>query len=359
MAGWAGFSDEELRRMQQKGPADEVVPSVSGHGRRPAPTNRSRQQMQMERALKTTARKHVSGSLPPDQRLAKPEEHASNEVPPAPPVPEATEAVQETTQDDRKTLILKTEPEPEPDSAPVPKELEKQEVELREKTRLELLQQEQRMMEEMNKRKKALLSKTLAEKSRKTQAETVKLKRIQRELQALDDMVSNDIGILRGRIEQATWDYSSAWTRYNRAEAEFVKAKLDLHRKAELKEQLTEHLCAIIQQNEQRKARKLEQLMKQLELQPDEESLELEIQVEHMLKEQEDVEGSEPVRQACEERKGAGPEAVESSSHGNTGNMEEIPLCAKELEKKDLYSEPAVIPVTTEPVASEAPISTA
>ncbi|XP_064194641.1 RAB6-interacting golgin-like isoform X2 [Anguilla rostrata] len=215
MAGWAGFSDEELRRMQQKAPADEVVPSVSGHGRRPAPTNRSRQQMQMERALKTTTRKHVSGSLPPEQRLAKPEEHASNEVPPAPPVPEATEAVKETTQDDRKTLILKTEPEPEPepDSAPVPKELEKQEVELREKTRLELLQQEQRMMEEMNKRKKALLSKTLAEKSRKTQAETVKLKKIQRELQALDDMVSNDIGILRGWIEQATWNYSSAWSK--------------------------------------------------------------------------------------------------------------------------------------------------
>jgi RAB6-interacting golgin len=38
----------------------------------------------------------------------------------------------------------------------------------------------------------------------------VKLKRIQKELQTLDDMVSNDIGILRCRIEQASWDYNAA-----------------------------------------------------------------------------------------------------------------------------------------------------
>lgn len=50
--------------------------------------------------------------------------------------------------------------------------------------------------------------------SKQTQAEAVKLRRIQKELQALDDMVSNDIGILRGRIEQASWDYSAArWGR--------------------------------------------------------------------------------------------------------------------------------------------------
>lgn len=49
----------------------------------------------------------------------------------------------------------------------------------------------------------------------------MKLKRIQKELQALDDMVSTDIGILRNRIDQASLDYSYArwvgeielWTR--------------------------------------------------------------------------------------------------------------------------------------------------
>lgn len=54
--------------------------------------------------------------------------------------------------------------------------------------------------------------------------------------------------------------------RLEKAEVEYVAAKLDLHKKTETKEQLTEHLCAIIQQNELRKARKLEELMLQLEL---------------------------------------------------------------------------------------------
>ena len=59
--------------------------------------------------------------------------------------------------------------------------------------------------------------------------------------------------------------------RYEKAETEYVAAKLDLHRKTEVKEQLTEHLYAIIQQNELRKANKLEELMQQLHLQTTEE----------------------------------------------------------------------------------------
>ncbi|XP_047377635.1 RAB6-interacting golgin isoform X2 [Sciurus carolinensis] len=142
-------------------------------------------------------------------------------------------------------------------------------------------------MEEKNKRKKALLAKAIAERSKRTQAETMKLKRIQKELQALDDMVSADIGILRNRIDQASLDYSYAQKRFDRAEAEYITAKLDLQRKTEIKEQLTEHLCTIIQQNELRKAKKLEELMKQLDVQADEETLELEVEVERLLREQE------------------------------------------------------------------------
>ncbi|NXQ58600.1 GORAB protein, partial [Anthoscopus minutus] len=156
-----------------------------------------------------------------------------------------------------------------------------------EKSRWEILQQEQRLMEEKNKRKKALLARAIAERSKRTQAETVKLKRIQKELQALDDMVSADIGILRNRIDQASLDYSYARKRYDKAESEYVAAKLDLQHKTEIKEHLTEHLCTIIQQNELRKARKLEELMQQLEVEADEENLELEIEVERMLQQQE------------------------------------------------------------------------
>lgn len=150
-------------------------------------------------------------------------------------------------------------------------------------------------MEEKNKRKKALLAKAIAERSKRTQAETMKLKRIQKELQALDDMVSADIGILRNRIDQASLDYSHARKRFDRAEAEYITAKLDLQRKTDTKEQLTEHLCTIIQQNELRKARKLEELMLQLDVQADEETMDPEVEVERLLHKQESEAGKQVV----------------------------------------------------------------
>ncbi|XP_032949958.1 RAB6-interacting golgin isoform X3 [Rhinolophus ferrumequinum] len=164
-------------------------------------------------------------------------------------------------------------------------------------------------MEEKNKRKKALLAKAIAERSKRTEAETMKLKRIQKELQALDDMVSADIGILRNRIDQASLDYSYARKRFDRAEAEYITAKLDLQRKTDTKEQLTEHLCTIIQQNELRKARKLEELMLQLDVQADEETMDPEVEVERLLHEQESEAGKQvlhverPLGSAQENRK--------------------------------------------------------
>ncbi|KAM3875834.1 RAB6-interacting golgin [Diretmus argenteus] len=303
MAGWAGFSEEELRKLQHK---DQAALS---RGRKPAPSNRSRQQSQRERALQIAAQQKVgTGSppaLPPEQQLSRPPpKDAPQPAVPAAAAPATKPAEQKPMEGPLKpmegALTVNHETAAAEDlSSPVVKELEKQEVELREKTRLEQLQQEQKVMEERNKRKKALLTKTIAEKSKQTQAEAVKLKRIQKELQALDDMVSNDIGILRGRIEEASWEYSTARRRYEKAEAEYVTAKLDLHKKTEVKEQLTEHLCAIIQQNELRKANKLEELMQQLHLQTTEEELEKERQ-----KEEEDEK-----RRSCAENPGEGNEA--------------------------------------------------
>ncbi|XP_029906242.1 RAB6-interacting golgin [Myripristis murdjan] len=292
MAGWAGFSDEELRKLQQTG--DQAVPVAAGRGRKAAPGSRSRQQLQRDRALQRAG--IAAPTLPPEQQLSRPP--PKDDPPPAAPAGAPAAQPQEVKAKEGSPAA-----NPEPDIVeglpPAVKELDKQEVELREKTRLELLQQEQKVIEERNKRKKALLTKTIAEKSRQTQAEAVKLKRIQKELQALDDMVSNDIGILRGRIEQASWDYSAARKRYEKAEAEYVTAKLDLHRKTEVKEQLTEHLCAIIQQNELRKAQKLEELMQQLQLQASEEELE---------KERRKEEEEEEQRRSCAENPGVGKE---------------------------------------------------
>ncbi|XP_063057338.1 RAB6-interacting golgin isoform X2 [Engraulis encrasicolus] len=272
MAAWAGFSDEELRRLQMKDQPASNPGQVQGRGRKPTQTSRSRQQLQRERALKlATQVTDGSDALPAEQKLTKPQTPSSPPASSSQPVVNSRkeEPVVMTTKQSAVSNHAPPEPPPPEIAPPVVMELEKEEVELREKTRLEKLQEEQRVMEEKNKQKKALLAKTIAEKSKQTQAEAVKLKRIQRELQALDDSVSSDINILRKLIEQASLDYSTAWKRFERAEAEYVAAKLSLHQRTEAKEQLTEHLCAIIQQNELRKAAKLEELMQQLQLSGD------------------------------------------------------------------------------------------
>ena len=49
-----------------------------------------------------------------------------------------------------------------------------------------------------------------------------------------------------------------------------MDSKLALHTSNERKEQLTEHLCTIIEQTEQRKAEKLKEIMKELDISPTE-----------------------------------------------------------------------------------------
>lgn len=101
------------------------------------------------------------------------------------------------------------------------------------------------------------------------------------------------------------WDGAPLRKRYEKAEAEYVTAKLELHHKTEVKEQLTEHLYAIIQQNELRKACKLEELMEQLQLQADDEE------------EEEERKSTELHHQISEEERGG-----TLSSKTETGNTE-------------------------------------
>ena len=60
--------------------------------------------------------------------------------------------------------------------------------------------------------------------------------------------------------------YSICRKRYEKAEKEFIDSKLDLQLKSERKEQLTQHLYTIIQENELRKSKKLEELMSKLNM---------------------------------------------------------------------------------------------
>ena len=57
--------------------------------------------------------------------------------------------------------------------------------------------------------------------------------------------------------------------RYDKAEKEFVAAKTKLHAAGERKDLLVEHLATIIEKNEERKARKLEELLKELNIDGD------------------------------------------------------------------------------------------
>lgn len=60
---------------------------------------------------------------------------------------------------------------------------------------------------------------------------------------------------------------------YQQIESQFLKAKLELHQSSEKKELLTEHLCTIISHNEDRKAKKLTELMEKVGIIPNDYSV--------------------------------------------------------------------------------------
>ncbi|CAH4028878.1 unnamed protein product [Pieris brassicae] len=132
------------------------------------------------------------------------------------------------------------------------------------KVKLEELQLRQKLMEEQNKKRKEMLAKALADRTKQTEEEVQKLEKIKKELQVLDGQFSQDVAVLRKKIDQACITYSESEKHYLRIEKEFLQAKINLQKEKEKKELLTEHLCALITHNETRKAQKLETLMLEL-----------------------------------------------------------------------------------------------
>ncbi|XP_032884117.1 RAB6-interacting golgin isoform X3 [Amblyraja radiata] len=302
MAGWAGFSDEEVTRMKQlKDPL--ISEKAEKLGRAPS-TNKSRQQLQRERVLNQHSRRtNGQNEVPfilPEQQLSKTKinlpkaiELPASEQGPKPNVEEANKQLTTTEESCKKetdnpgakaSCIFQDSTIKELSTAQIKGMELLVSLELtigngaslfmqpswqwRERSRLEQLQLEQRLMEEKNKRKKALLSKAIAERKR-----------------------------------------------YDKAEVEYVAAKMDLHKKIDQKEQLTEHLCAIIQQNELRKSKKLEELMQQLEMETDDEQLELEIEVENMLQRQ------EPAKATDQTNAGTDKSSQQSIQQGDSKNQ--------------------------------------
>lgn len=123
-----------------------------------------------------------------------------------------------------------------------------------------------------------------------TTAEAKKIAEVKEELQKLDAELAADVTILRKEIEAAALNYAHyKWEpnfrlqiqdhanslflvsrkNYDRIESQFLKAKLELHQSLEKKEMLTEHLCTIIAHNEDRKAKKLSDLMEKVGISPE------------------------------------------------------------------------------------------
>ncbi|XP_041986853.1 RAB6-interacting golgin [Aricia agestis] len=132
------------------------------------------------------------------------------------------------------------------------------------KAKLEDLQLRQKLMEEQNKKRKEMLAKALADRTKQTEEEVMKLEKIKKELEVLDGQLSKDVAMLRKKIDAACIQYSEAEKQYLKVEKEFLQAKINLQKEKEKKELLIEHLCTLITHNETRKAEKLETLMLEL-----------------------------------------------------------------------------------------------
>lgn len=125
---------------------------------------------------------------------------------------------------------------------------------------------QRKLMEEQNKMKRSLLQDAISKHAEKTQAEAKKLDEIKQALDILDSELSNDVSILRKQIETATIHFNQVEKQYCAIERSFLKAKQDLYHAHEKKEMLTEHLYTIIAHNEDRKARRLTELMEKVGL---------------------------------------------------------------------------------------------
>ena len=137
------------------------------------------------------------------------------------------------------------------DSADVPQEQSEDNAashDIQRMSKLSAFQEKQKLIEEQNRKKKEMLVRAINDRKKKTDSEAKKLDLVNQELQKIDLMLTSDVRFLRDSIEQASIDFTEAQKRYDRAEKEFVDAKLNLHHRAERKELLTDHLCAIIEQ---------------------------------------------------------------------------------------------------------------
>lgn len=302
MSSWAGFTDEELSRLRgQQNGGETDLEGFKEAGRKKAAINSTKRQRSREkiRSRATSGDAKVPVKKQEDKtndlrglrnesstgeniaessisRLNTREEERENSSPECERRVKTKQVVEEALSR-RKTAgsldenkVIEAGPvkvaEENPETCIVLPEIidEEEKIQAIELSALEKMQEKQKQMEEENKRKKAALQETIKKRYQRTQAEAQMLSLVQKELSHLDSLLSADVAILRDKIEESSRDYLHAQKRYEKAEQEFIAAKLDLHNKTERKDLLTEHLYTIIRENELRKAKKLEELMAKL-----------------------------------------------------------------------------------------------
>jgi len=243
---WAGFTEQEIRGLCASPVVyeEEYIPEVKPEA---VVTKKKIRPHRRDRFL--TAIPETAEDIPPGARLSQKEDE---EVPVSLPSSNGPNIIPQSPPD---VVVPTKEVISELSDVPNPKKIEEYE-------------EKKRRIEEDNRRRKDLLERALADRAKKTQQEVKKLSQIEEELKKLDVTLSNDVATLRNLIDDISLDLAEAQKRFERAEKEYVNAKLNLFNVQEKKDLLTCHLCTIIEENELRKARKLSDLLQKLEVKP-------------------------------------------------------------------------------------------
>ncbi|CAK8674845.1 RAB6-interacting golgin-like [Clavelina lepadiformis] len=257
MSDWEGFTEADLRRLQ-KGENQYNA----GRGARIAKHIATRKNQAPKKAM-------VQNKHPPAKKGSGLNDIPADAMLSQPPKPTISKSLIEEKKEVKETPQTSTSESSDP--APKMQIIDNEEaIKKREKLKLEDVHLRQKQMEEKNRRKKAMLTKEIAQRKKKALAESSKLVKIQAELTKLDKLLNCDVGMLRDKIDEACMEFSVAQKRFEKAEAEYIVAKVELHNKTVVKEDLTEHLFNLIQANEERKAKKLEELMHKLDVEEEE-----------------------------------------------------------------------------------------
>ena len=287
MAGWNGFTDQELSKLQSKGNEmkDAVHPKPSRIDKTSNGSTANKDKSFLANKSKgkgTETKKHISPNQleateknvekgiiqdkESDDKSCKEKENLGIQVSDdnSEVIETAVTMIKKSDSDIKENNNIDNKNIVNVDTEKEIRVLTDSEVAEAQISSLAKLQLQQKEIEEENKKKQSMIKQTLAERMKQTQTESNKLKNLTKELSKLDHLLQVDVKILRDKIDDACAEFHHAQCRFVDAEKEYVSAKLDFHKKKDLKDELQEHLLTIIQENEKRKAEKLEQLLQKL-----------------------------------------------------------------------------------------------